>query len=55
MSETIPAQAKDLISKLLIINPDKRLGANDINELILHPFFSDIDTDFKPEYQLTKC
>ena len=33
MSETIPSQAQDLISKLLIVNPNERLGANDINEL----------------------
>ena len=42
-------EASDLINKLLIIEPDKRLGAgpigspNDINALKAHPFFKGID------------
>jgi serine/threonine protein kinase len=35
--------AKDLISKLLSINPITRLGANGSREVMKHPFFKDID------------
>ena len=44
----------DLISKLLKIEPDERIGAKDINELLNHPWLSNPEIDynespFKPE------
>ena len=36
-------ETKDLISKLLVKEPLKRLGATDISELLNHPFFSDLN------------
>lgn len=39
----LPASAQDLISKLLIRNPNERLGANGASEIKSHPFFGDID------------
>jgi serum/glucocorticoid-regulated kinase 2 len=48
---------KDLISKLLDRKASTRLGSNgDVNEVVSHPFFSDIDFDklqrkeIKPPY-----
>lgn len=35
--------SKDLINKLLVANPSERLGAQNIDELLSHPFFSGID------------
>lgn len=35
--------ARDLISRLLSINPITRLGANGSDEVMKHPFFKDID------------
>jgi len=36
--------AKDLITKLLIKNPKDRLGSEgDVEEVLKHPWFSDID------------
>lgn len=35
--------AVDLIKKLLLNDPRKRLGANGANEIMKHPFFDDID------------
>ena len=53
MSENL----KDLISKLLDRKASTRLGSNgDVNEVVSHPFFSDIDFDklqrkeIKPPY-----
>ena len=37
--------AKNLISKLLVKVPEKRLGANDISELREHPFFDGVVFD----------
>jgi serine/threonine protein kinase len=37
------AAAKDLISKLLVIDPTKRLGTNSAYEIKNHPFFKDVD------------
>ena len=50
----IPLDAKDLITKILVKDPTKRLGAGeqgseyDINHLKLHPFFKGIDWDNLP-------
>lgn len=43
MPEDIPEVAEDLISKLLIKDPAKRLGANDMKQLKAHPFFEGVD------------
>jgi hypothetical protein len=39
MPEDCPVIAKDLISKLLVINPLERLGAIEMEHLKQHPFF----------------
>ena len=42
----ISEEGKDLIFKLLIKEPDNRMGSNgDIDELLKHPWFSDVDVD----------
>ena len=39
-------ELKDLIRKLLDRNPKTRIGSkDDINEIINHPFFKDVDID----------
>jgi len=44
--ENFPPDAKDLISKLLVIDPSKRLGANlDYTSLRNHQFFKGLDFD----------
>lgn len=43
--EAIPPEAKDLIMKLLVKEPYKRLGAKDYNELKSHKFFESFDID----------
>jgi serine/threonine protein kinase len=42
-SDDLTEETKDLISKLLVKEPCKRLGANDISELKNHPFFNDLN------------
>ena len=52
--EEVSEDAKDLIQKLLKIYPENRLGANGIEDIFNHPFFSDIksldeeEPPFKP-------
>ena len=41
--ENIGKVAKDLIEKLFVVEPKKRLGYNSANEIKNHPFFKDID------------
>jgi len=41
--EYLSKEAKDLISKLLCVNPAERLGANSVEEIKEHPFFNTID------------
>jgi serine/threonine protein kinase len=41
--ETIPEVARDLISKLLVLDPAERLGAKDFDELKSHPFFEGVN------------
>lgn len=38
-----PATAKDLIQKMLTLNPEERLGFNGADEIKRHPFFEGID------------
>jgi hypothetical protein len=37
--------AKDLIEKILIKEPENRIGAQDIHHLMKHPFFDGINFD----------
>lgn len=37
--------AKDLLSKLLVRNPSKRLGFNGVDEIKKHPFFGSVNWD----------
>lgn len=59
MPKNIDATALDLISKLLVKNPETRLGAKSILEVIDHPFFDGINfntigTELPPEkFELT--
>ena len=41
--EKIGKDAKDLIEKLFVVEPKKRLGFSSANEIKNHPFFKDID------------
>ena len=55
ISRQVPADAADLLLKLLTFNPNKRLSANviDLNEFkgqeaLNHPFFSDLSSTLQP-------
>ncbi|KAL6941921.1 hypothetical protein ACO0QE_003083 [Hanseniaspora vineae] len=39
----ISAEAKDLIEKLLVLDPSRRLGANGVGEITSHPYFKGFD------------
>uniref|UniRef100_A0A7S3R3C7 non-specific serine/threonine protein kinase n=1 Tax=Dunaliella tertiolecta TaxID=3047 RepID=A0A7S3R3C7_DUNTE len=41
--EAFPAVAKDLVDKLLVVDPDERLGASDLQDLKRHEFFAGVD------------
>lgn len=42
--ENFPPDAKDLISKLLVLDPSKRIGANlDYSSILNHQFFKGLD------------
>lgn len=43
MPEDAPEVAQDLIKKLLLKDPAKRLGADDLEYLKLHAFFEGVD------------
>lgn len=43
LPENIPSDARDLVDKLLVLDPDKRLGAASMDDLKGHPFFDGID------------
>ena len=43
--DKVPKDAKDLIEKLFVNNPKKRLGYKSADEVKNHPFFKDIDFD----------
>ena len=41
----VSRNAKDLISKMLTKDRKERLGqANDLNDILMHPFFADLNT-----------
>ena len=40
-----PPDAKDLINKLLVMNPEERLGFNGADEIKNHPYFKNIHWD----------
>jgi len=48
MPEECPEIAQDLIRKLLLKDPSKRLGADGIDSLKQHPFFEGVE--FKALY-----
>ena len=54
--EYIPDAAKDLITRLTIHDPNKRLGLNGSEEILNHPFFEGIDWEKlrRKEYVLKK-
>jgi serine/threonine protein kinase len=39
----MPDDARDLVSKLLMKNPEERLGSSSIEELKSHPYFLGMD------------
>jgi serine/threonine protein kinase len=42
----VPSAAKDLMSKLLVKDPERRLGSKKgLYEILKHKFFKDIDVD----------
>ena len=43
--EFLTPEAKDLIEKLLVVDPAKRLGAKGIQEIKDHPYFKNVDWD----------
>jgi serine/threonine protein kinase len=43
MPEDAPEVVQDLIKKLLLKDPSKRLGADDLNKLKAHPFFVGVE------------
>lgn len=59
MPAYVPEEAKDLIQKILVKEPENRIGAQEIQDLMNHKFFTDVDfetivTEFPPEvFELT--
>ncbi|BAP70302.1 serine/threonine-protein kinase RIM15 [Kluyveromyces marxianus] len=49
--EYISPEAKNLILKLLTLDPEKRLGANGSEEIKKHPYFKDVDWEHVYEEQ----
>ena len=43
MPEDAPDVAQDLIKRLLLKDPSKRLGSDDLNKLKAHPFFEGVN------------
>jgi serine/threonine protein kinase len=49
----VSPKAQDLINKLLAKKKENRLGAkNGIEEILLHPFFADLDIELLKKKQL---
>ncbi|OHT01648.1 AGC family protein kinase [Tritrichomonas foetus] len=52
LDDDLSSEAVDLIVKLLNTNPDERIGAKDIDEILKHPWLDGVDPSrvpFKPE------
>ena len=43
MSKDIPEDAADLIKQILVKNPEQRLGADNLEDLMFHRFFDGVD------------
>ena len=43
MTDDIPEDAADIISKILVKNPQDRIGASNILDIMNHKFFADVD------------
>lgn len=41
--ETVSEEGADLIKKLLVLNPNQRIGVNNIDDIKMHKFFDGID------------
>lgn len=48
----ISDEARDLMSKLFVVNPSQRLGANGAEEIMKHSFYNDIDWDMLIEKRI---
>ena len=46
----ISPEALDLIRRLLVLDPDERIGAKDISEIVNHPWFKDLDHTAPPPF-----
>jgi serine/threonine protein kinase len=55
MLPEIPLSAQDLINQLLVINPDLRIGAHDINDLCNHDFFKGIRFETIKDQEPPSC
>ncbi|CEM02242.1 unnamed protein product [Vitrella brassicaformis CCMP3155] len=44
----MPAVARDLVSQLLVVDPQRRLGSKDMDRLKSHPFFDGVEFDTLP-------
>ena len=44
-ADDLSESARDLIQKLLVKDPSKRLGVTDFQDLLRHPFFNGFDFD----------
>ena len=49
-SNCMTPEAQDLIDKLLTVDPRKRLGSKNVEEIKSHPFFTDANIDWKNIY-----
>ena len=43
MTDDIPQDAADLISKILVKKPEDRIGASNIQDIMSHKFFAEVD------------
>lgn len=59
LPDTLPMSAQDILAKLLLCDPKKRLGAKGASEIRAHPFFDGINWDrlilrgYKPTLNLS--
>ncbi|OHT02765.1 hypothetical protein TRFO_30020 [Tritrichomonas foetus] len=50
-NDGLSPEATDLIRKLLILNPEERLGAKSIDDIFNHPFFKGVDLNGEPPFR----